>query len=162
MANAKSRGDPSVHFKHPTSRTASYHQVKIHMIRVQILERRLNSLGHDVMPRIIELRRQPYLISWNTRVLDTLPNLGFVAIRKSCVDVTVALLEGNLDGVAHFGWFALPSAQANRWDLSTGIESEGLPEVRDQASLAARACEREHTGSFWRLPWLECEFCTCE
>lgn len=85
------------------------------------------------MPGIVQLRRQPYLIPWNARVFDTLPDFGFVAICKGCVDVTVTFLESDLDGVAHFVRFALPGAQANCWDLVTGVEREGLPKREESA-----------------------------
>lgn len=52
------------------------------------------------MPRVVELGCDPDLLTWYTRVLDTLADLMLVAIGKSSVNVSVAGKEGGLHSLA--------------------------------------------------------------
>ena len=79
-----------------------------------------------MMPGIIQLGRQPYLLSWNTGVFDALSDFMLVPIGEGGVDVSVAFLQSYLDGVTNFVRFALPGAKADGWDLITRIEGEGF------------------------------------
>ena len=78
------------------------------------------------MPGIIQLGGQPYLLSWDTRVFDTLSDFMLVPIGEGGIDVSVAFLESDLDGVTNFVGFALPGAKADGWYLIARIESEGF------------------------------------
>ena len=80
-----------------------------------------------MMPRIIQLGRQPYLLSWNPGVFDSLPNFMLVSIGKGGINVTISFLESNPDGVTYFVRLALPRAKTDSWDLVASIQSEGFP-----------------------------------
>ena len=79
-----------------------------------------------MVPRVVELGRQPDLAAGHAGRFDALPDLGFVAVRERGVDVAVALLQGGRDGFAHFVGLALPGTEAEGGDLRAGVEGEGL------------------------------------
>ena len=79
------------------------------------------------MPRVVQLRRQPYFFSGNTGVFDAQPNFAFIPVGKGSIDVTVAFFQSNLDSVTHLVGLTLPRAQTDGRNLVTGIEGEGLP-----------------------------------
>ena len=122
MANATSFSQ-SLHC--PDS--SAHHQIQINIIRPQTLQTALNALAHNMMPRIVQLGCQPYIFSRNTRIFDPLPNFVLVSISKRGINVTVSLLESNLDRVTHFVGLALPRAKTDSWDLVAGIEGESFP-----------------------------------
>ena len=78
------------------------------------------------MPGIIQFGRQPYLLPGNTGIFDALSNFMLVPIGEGCIDVSVAFLESDLDGVTNFVRFALPGAKADGWDLIARVEGEGF------------------------------------
>lgn len=49
-----------------------------------------------------------------------------IRVGERGIDVSVAFLKGNLDGVANFIGLALPGAKADGWDLVASIESKGF------------------------------------
>ena len=104
----------------------AYHEVQIHIVCPQTLQTALNAFLNSMMPRIVQLRRQPYVFPWNTRVFDPLPHFMLIRVGERSIDVSVAFLKGNLDGVANLIGLALPGAKADGWDLIASIESKGF------------------------------------
>jgi hypothetical protein len=86
----------------------TYHQVQVDVIHAQTLQRRLNSLLHPLMPRIVQLGGDPNLLPRHTRVFNAQPDFLLVAIREGGVDVAVAGLERNSYCVADLAGFGLP------------------------------------------------------
>ena len=78
------------------------HQVQVNVVRVQRLQRRGDTLLDHVVPRIVELRGNPDLISGNTAVLDPLPNFVLIAVCECCVNVAVPSIEGCFYSTADF------------------------------------------------------------
>lgn len=74
------------------------------------------------MPWVVKLGSDPDLLTWDTRVLDTLSDLVLVAVRKSGIDVPVAGEESSLDSLADLVWLGLPGTETNSWDLVTLCE----------------------------------------
>jgi len=96
----------------------SHHQVKVDVVNTEGLERRVDTLFDALVPRVVELGGDPDLLTWDTRVLDTLTDLVLVAVSKSSVDVTVSSEESSLDGEADLVWLGLPGTQTNSWHFS--------------------------------------------
>ena len=75
-------------------------EVEVDIFHIEGLERRANALFHALVPWVVELGGDPDLLTWHTRVLDTLSDLVLVAVSKSSVDVPVAGLQCGGDGFA--------------------------------------------------------------
>jgi hypothetical protein len=58
----------------------AYNQVQVDIVCAQILQARINPFFNDMVPRVVQLRRQPYFLSWYARVFDPLANFCFIAI----------------------------------------------------------------------------------
>lgn len=114
----------SENFQEPLG--VAYNEVQIHIVCPQTLQTALNAFLNSMMPRIIQLRCQPYLVPWNTGVFDPLPHFMLVPIGKRGIDVSIAFLKGNLDGVANLIGLALPGAKANGGDLVASVEGKGF------------------------------------
>lgn len=93
------------------------HQVEVNVVDAEILERRGDTLFNALVPWVVELGGDPDLLTGNTRVLDTLTNLGLVAVSESSVDVTITGEESGLDGLANLVGLRLPCAETNGWDF---------------------------------------------
>lgn len=50
----------------------------------------------------------------------------FIPIGERGIDMSVAFLKGNLDGVANLIGLALPGAKADGGDLVTSVEGKGF------------------------------------
>ena len=129
-------------------------KVEIDIVETKALERGVNSLRNTLVPGVVKLGGNPDLTARNTRLLDTLSNLGFVTIGKSTatyigqcerfrkttkqlvagsnlrIDVTVALQESILDGLSDLVGLGLPGTKADGGDLVTGVEGVNLPMKR--------------------------------
>lgn len=121
------------------------HEVEVHIIRLQILQRGRDSLGDTLVPRVVKLRGDPDLLTRNAGVLDSLANFGFVSVRESAatrseqghtqfkerrmlrVNVTVASKERVLHGFTDFVGLGLPGSQTDTGHLSTSVQSEHGP-----------------------------------
>lgn len=101
------------------------------------------------MPVVVQLGRHPDLFAGNTGLLDTLTDLCLIAIIKSAVhssvsfyhgklgirnmpchlriNVTVSMLQSNLDSLLDLVGLGLPGTQTDGRDLVAGVEGEGPP-----------------------------------
>ena len=70
------------------------------------------------MPGVVKLGGDPDLLSRDAGVLDTLANLGLVAVCEGSVDVAVASEEGSLDGLTNLVGLGLPGTETNSGNLS--------------------------------------------
>lgn len=52
-----------------------------------------------------------------------------IPVRQCGVDMSVPFLERDFDSIADFVGLALPSAEANGWNLVASVEGEGFPVV---------------------------------
>jgi hypothetical protein len=102
----------------------AYHQVEVDIVDTERLQRRLDALFDPLVPRVIELGRDPDLLAGHARVLDSLPDLVLVSVRQSRVNVSVALLQSDLDGFAHLIGLRLPGTQAHGGHLGPGVEGK--------------------------------------
>ena len=112
------------------------------------------------MPRIVQFSRQPYFSSWDTRVFDPLPDFVLVPIGKCGIDMSVAFLKGNLDGITNLVGFALPGAKSNGWYFVPSVQGKsfavwtkiscGLEQARVGLGCGGKV---GHTLSFLRWPW---------
>ena len=109
-----------------------------------------------MVPGVVELGGNPDLLTRNTRVTDTLTNLGLVAVCQSTitlsihipripstfkiymcnsrVDVAVATQESVLNGLADLIGLGLPGTQTNGRDFGARVEGVGLP-IRGECPL---------------------------
>ena len=76
------------------------HQVQVDVVNTEILERRGDALFDALVPWVVELGCDPDLLTGDTRVLDTLADLGLIAVCESSVNVAVSGKESGLDGLA--------------------------------------------------------------
>lgn len=81
------------------------------------------------MPRVVELGSDPDLGAGDARVADGGADFGFVAVGEGGVDVAVAILEGEEDGVVDLVGGGLPGAEADGGDFGAGVELEGASRV---------------------------------
>lgn len=65
------------------------HQVKVDIFQTEVLKRRVNALGDTVVPGVVELGGNPDLLTRNTRVTDTLTNLGLVSVCQSTITLSI-------------------------------------------------------------------------
>lgn len=102
-------------------------EVKVDVVGAEVLEGRLNALGHAGVPGVVQLGGEPDLVAGDARVLDTGTNLGLVAVGEGGIDVTVAGEKGIPHGHANLIGLGLPCAQTDGGDLVAGVEGVGLP-----------------------------------
>lgn len=143
------------------------HQIKVDVVQTEILKRRINALGDTVVPSVVELGGNPDLLTRNTRVTDTLTNLGLVAVCQSTitlsidipvyrrlskymcnsrVDVAVAPQQSVLDGLTDLIGLGLPGTQTNGRDFGTRVEGVGLPIRRISISFLFFFLHEGHEG----------------
>ena len=103
------------------------HQVEVHVVNPEVLQRRGNALLDAVVPGVVELGGDPDLVAGNTRVADAGTDFGLVAVGQSGVDVTVTLQQRILDRLPDLIGLGLPGAQADGGDFVTRVESVGFP-----------------------------------
>lgn len=80
-------------------------KVEVDIVEAKVLEGGVNALGDTVVPGVVKLGGNPDLLARDTRVPDTLSNLGFVAIGKGTNDGFVRLSSSRLSGK----WWLLPT-----------------------------------------------------
>lgn len=124
-------------------------QIEVDIVKTKALERGVNALLDTVVPGVVQLGGHPDLFTRDTRLLDTLANLCFVAIGKSTVhplvnichgeldvwivkyhlrvNVTVSLGQGNLHGLLDLVGLGLPGTQTDGRNLGAGVEGESPP-----------------------------------
>lgn len=66
------------------------HQVEVNVGGIQVLERRIDSLGDMLVPVVVQLGGEPDLLAGNAGGLDTLANLLLVTVGICGVDVSIA------------------------------------------------------------------------
>lgn len=102
------------------------HQIQVDIVGLKRLEGVVNGLRDTLVPWVVELGGEPDLGARDTRVLDAVADFLLVAVGGGSVNVTVARLEGNLDGVTDLVGLGLPGSQANGGDGGAGVELECL------------------------------------
>ena len=88
-----------------------------------------------MVPRIVQFGGHPYLAAWYAGVFDTLPDLVFVLISQSGIDVPVALLQCSFDCITDFIRLRLPCTKAYRGYLGSGVQCECFSIVTRNVSL---------------------------
>ena len=73
-------------------------KVEIDIVEAKVLQRGVNALSDTVVPGVVKLGGNPDLLGRDTRVLDTLSNLGFVAVGKGTDCEMVRLDSSRLFG----------------------------------------------------------------
>ena len=104
----------------------AHHQIQINIVRSQTLQTTLDAFTNNMMPCVIQLGRQPYLFSGNSRIFDPLPHFMLVPVCERGIDMAIAFLQRNSDGVTDLVGLALPGAKTDGWDLVASAESEGF------------------------------------
>lgn len=94
------------------------HEVEVDVVNAEILEGRGDALFHTLVPGVVKLGGDPDLLSRDAGVLDTLANLGLVAVCEGSVDVAVTSEESSLDGLANLVGLGLPGTKTNSGNLS--------------------------------------------
>lgn len=79
-------------------------QVEVDIVGSKTLQGAVDAVLHAMVPGVVQLGSEPDLVSWYTRVLDSAADFGFIAIRKSGVDVAVSGSERILDCLLDFVW----------------------------------------------------------
>ncbi len=77
------------------------HEIEIHIVYSQVFQRRINTFGDTVVPRVVQFGGQPDFFTWNAAVLDSLANFLFILVRQGSINVSVAPLERDLDCVSN-------------------------------------------------------------
>lgn len=106
-------------------RAGPVHQVQVDVVGAQLAQAVGQGLGHALVVRVVELGRQPDLLSRDARLLDALAHFLFVAVRRRRVNVSVACLERCLDGGSNLSGLGLPCSQADGGDLVSRVEGKG-------------------------------------
>ena len=102
-------------------------KIQIHITAVQVLQTTCNTLFNTMVPRIIQLGGHPDVLPGYTTIFDAQSHFSFIAICKGGVDMSIATLQGDFDGVADFIRLRLPCSKTNGRNTSAGVELEGLP-----------------------------------
>ena len=102
------------------------HEVEVNVVHAQVLQGRVDALGHALVPGVVELGGDPDLLAGHPGSPHALTHLGLVAVGIGCVDVPVAGLERVLDGLGRLAFGRLPCAQADGRDLVPRGEGVGL------------------------------------
>jgi hypothetical protein len=102
------------------------HQVQVNIVGLQVLEGVVNGLRDTLVPGVVELGGEPKLGTGNTGVLDAVADFLLVFVGGGSINVAVAVLESNLDGVADLVGLGLPGSQADGGDGGAGVELERL------------------------------------
>lgn len=102
------------------------HEVQVKVVGLQVLEGLVEALGDALVPRVVELGRQPNLGPGHARRLDAVTDFLLVAVGEGCVNVSVAILKSCLDGVLDLVGLGLPCSKAHGGDLGTRVQGVGL------------------------------------
>ena len=70
------------------------HQVQVHVVEPEVLQRGVDPLRHPLVPRVVQLRRHPDLLPRHPRRPDPVAHLVLVAVGQGRVDVAVAWGRG--------------------------------------------------------------------
>ena len=100
------------------------HEVEVDIIGLEILQRSSDTLLDTLVPRVVQLGGEPDLTAGNTRVDDTLSDFGFVAIGQRCVDMSVSILQSNLDCLTDLIRLGLPGSKTYARHLIARVERE--------------------------------------
>ena len=84
-----------------TAIVGAYHEVEVDVINTERFQGRLNALLDALVPRVVQLGCDPDLFTRHARILNALANLGLVSVRERSIDVTIALLKSDFDGIAN-------------------------------------------------------------
>jgi len=120
------------------------HQVQIHVIETQTLERDIQSLLDSCVVGTPQLRGDEYLLTLHQAglkgLLEGSAYFILIAVAVSCVDVTVARLQGVSNGFGHFTWGGLPCSYGKR----------GLAGLRQAGYLTVLETNRNPRPGSWR------------
>lgn len=70
------------------------HQVQVHVVEPEVLQRGVDPLRHPLVPRVVQLRRHPDLLPRHPRRPDPVAHLVLVAVGQGRVDVAIAWGRG--------------------------------------------------------------------
>lgn len=104
----------------------THHEVQVNVVKVKALQRAVDALLDALVPWVVQLGGDPYLLTRDTGVLDTLTDLLLITIGKSSINVAVARLKGDLDSLANLTRLRLPCSKTHRRDLGASVEREVL------------------------------------
>lgn len=124
------------------------HEVKVEVVGTEGLQGGLQTLLDALMPWVVELGGEPDLLARNAGVLDSETDFGFVAVGKSCVNVTVSwellvvgfwmillvagggrsptFAQSDFYSLLDFMGLGLPCSETQSWDLGAGVQGVGL------------------------------------
>ena len=106
-------------------RDGPVHQDQVDVVGLELLKRLVDDLGDVLVLHVVDLGGQEDLLSRNTRVDDTVTDLGLVSVSLGGVNVPVSGLESSLDGGPDLVGSGLPCTQTEDGHLGTGVEGGG-------------------------------------
>lgn len=101
------------------------HQVQVDVVSAELGQAVGDGFGDALVVGVVELGGQPNLVAGHARGLDALADFLLVAVGGGSVNVTVAGLEGSLDGGTDLSGLGLPCSETDGGDLVAGVEGEG-------------------------------------
>jgi hypothetical protein len=133
------------------------HEVQVNIVKHEIFQRRVNTLLHTLVPRVVELGGDPDFVPWHPGVLDSLANFMLIAICEragallslgvpftflfklySRVDVAITSLQRNFDCFSNLVGLRLPRSETNTRHLVPSVEGEDLPVNGESVRWSAR------------------------
>ena len=87
------------------------HQVQINIVHVKGLEGGVDTVFDAVVPGVVQLGRDPYLIPRDARIFDALADLVLIAIRQCGINVAIACIKRCFDCYTDLIRWRLPCAQ---------------------------------------------------
>ena len=100
----------------------AYHEIEVDVVQAKALQRAVDALVDALVPWVVELGRDPDILTGDARVLDALAHLFLVAVRQRRVDVAVSSLERGLDSLTHLARLGLPGSEADGGNLCARVE----------------------------------------
>jgi len=92
-----------------------------------------------MMPGVVQLGSQPYLVPRNSGFLDSFADFGLIAIGKGGINVAVAYLKSMLDSFSDDIGRALPGSEADGGDLIAGVEGKGFSDFKSARGRVRRS-----------------------
>ena len=100
------------------------HEVQVDVVGAELGQAVSDGLGDTLVVGVVELGGQPDLVAGNARGLDALAYFFLVAVGGGSVNVTVAGLEGGLNGGTDLSGLGLPCSETDGGDLVAGVEGK--------------------------------------
>jgi hypothetical protein len=98
------------------------HQIQVDIVDTKRFQRAVNPLLHALVPRVVELGRQPDLLAGDAAVLDAAPDLSLVAVGQRRVNMAVAGAQGDLDRLLDLVGGGLPGPEPDGGDGGARVE----------------------------------------